>query len=100
MIRMLRVVILFFVGVIVGLPVAAADGGSDPYPIWWSPSLELDSLDQIETRLERLLWPDHPEWRLEVRVSESSAAQQREDVARSCADMLRMERAVGLMLTL
>ena len=88
--------ILFFVGVIVGLPAAAADGGSDPYAIWWSPSLELDSLDQIEARLERLLWPDHPEWRLEVRVSESSAAQQRDEIARSCADLLRMERALGV----
>lgn len=31
------------------------------YPIWWSPSLELDSLDQIDDRLERKFWPDQSE---------------------------------------
>ena len=39
-----------------------AAGGALPteegtYPIWWSPSLELDSLDKIDERLERKLWP-------------------------------------------
>jgi hypothetical protein len=34
-------------------PAAAEDG---PYPVWWSPALELESLDAIDARLERKLW--------------------------------------------
>ena len=29
-----------------------------PYPIWWSPSLELESLDMIDERLKKKFWPD------------------------------------------
>jgi len=36
---------------------AAAD---EPYPIWWSPSLELDSLERIDERLARDLPPSPP----------------------------------------
>ena len=32
-----------------------------PYPIWWSPVLELDSLDAIDARLARALWEHDPE---------------------------------------
>ena len=35
--------------------VSASD--EEPYPIWWSPSLELESLDQIDKRLEKPFWP-------------------------------------------
>jgi hypothetical protein len=35
-------------------PATATEEG--PYPIWWSPALELDSLDAIDARLERPLW--------------------------------------------
>ncbi len=38
-----------------GLSGASAEDG--PYPVWWSPVLELDSLDHIDARLERALWP-------------------------------------------
>jgi hypothetical protein len=38
-----------------GSAVAADEG---PYPIWWSPVLELDSLDNVEQRLDRRLWKD------------------------------------------
>jgi hypothetical protein len=42
------------------LLVAAAlpgDGAAaEPYPIWWSPKLELDSLDAIDARLARPFW--------------------------------------------
>ena len=30
----------------------------ETYPIWWSPSLELESLDKIDERLARLFWPE------------------------------------------
>lgn len=36
-------------------------GNGAPYPVWWSPSLELGSLDQIDERLERKFWPDQSE---------------------------------------
>ncbi len=35
-------------------PATATEDG--PYPVWWSPALELDSLDAIDARLERELW--------------------------------------------
>ena len=28
------------------------------YPVWWSGELELESLDRVEGRLRRDLWPD------------------------------------------
>jgi hypothetical protein len=37
-------------------PAVAADEG--PYPIWWSPVLELESLDLVDRRLDRRLWKD------------------------------------------
>ena len=88
----MRLVILVFVGLALGLPAAAADEESGPYPIWWSPSLELDSLDQIEARLQRSLWPDHPDSGFTVTVAVDNG--EREDFARSCADMLRIEREI------
>ncbi len=35
-------------------PVLAAEEG--PYPVWWSDKLRLESLDQIDARLERPFW--------------------------------------------
>ena len=40
-------------------PALAAEDG--PYPVWWSGELELESLDRVEGRLRRDLWPDIPE---------------------------------------
>ncbi len=40
-------------------PALAAEDG--PYPVWWSDELELESLDRVEERLRRDLWPDIPE---------------------------------------
>ena len=37
-----------------GLSGASAEDG--PFPVWWSPVLQLDSLDGIDARLERELW--------------------------------------------
>ena len=90
----MRLVILVLVGVALGLPAAAAEGESGPYPIWWSPALELDSLDRIDARLQRPLWPDDPGWGLKAIVLDESFTPQREEFAQSCADMLRMERLV------
>ena len=81
MIRTMRLVILVLVGLALGLPAAAAEGESGPYPIWWSPSLELDSLDRIDARLQRPLWPDRPDSGFTVTVIEDSG--EREDFAGS-----------------
>ena len=86
----MRVAILVLVGVALGLPAAAAEGESGPYPIWWSPALELESLDQIEARLQRPLWADRPDDGFAVTVIEDEG--EREDFAGSCADMLRLGR--------
>ncbi len=42
------------VAMVVPSIVAAAE--DDPFPVWWSPVLELDSLDSIDARLERAVW--------------------------------------------
>ena len=34
-------------------PATATEDG--PYPVWWSPILEVESLDHIDARLERAL---------------------------------------------
>jgi len=39
-----------------GAAPATESGGEPPYPVWWSPVLELDSLDDIDARLTRALW--------------------------------------------
>ena len=42
-----------------GQPVTAAEPA--PYPVWWSHKLELKSIEGVEERLQRDLWPDFPE---------------------------------------
>ena len=43
-------------------PAAAAESGTEPpYPVWWSPILELDSIEGIDARLERHIWPGDDE---------------------------------------
>ena len=44
-----------------GLSVPAAAAENGPFPVWWSPGLELDSLDAIDARLAREIWPGDPE---------------------------------------
>ncbi len=39
---------------------ATAAAEESPYPVWWSPALELDSLDAIDARLEGEMWPSSP----------------------------------------
>lgn len=42
-------------------PHVARAEGKQSYPIWWSPELELDSLADIEARLDRPFWPEDTE---------------------------------------
>ncbi len=39
-------------------PATATEDG--PFPVWWSSVLELESLDQIDARLAREMWPQRP----------------------------------------
>jgi hypothetical protein len=86
MIRTMKVVILFLAGWVIGLSGAAVDE-SGPYPIWWSPALKLESIDQLEVRLQRPLWPDRPDSGFTVFVIEDSG--EREEFARNGAGMLK-----------
>ena len=37
---------------------ATRSEAGEPYPIWWSPALEVESIDKVEERLARPLWED------------------------------------------
>jgi hypothetical protein len=54
---------VLWAGLAFGNGLAAADepGSEPPYPVWWSPVLELDSLEAIDAQLERALWPGDDE---------------------------------------
>jgi hypothetical protein len=48
-----------WLGLAAPAPAAAEEfGGGPPYPVWWSPVLELDSLEGIDAQLERAQWPE------------------------------------------
>ena len=66
---------------------AALAGEHAPYPIWWSPELELESLNLIDERLDRPLWPDEEGFRIFVGIGSN----RRTEIAKSCADIRRLE---------
>ena len=47
-------VLVLFAALVFAFPVSAAEDG--PYPVWWSDKLRLESLEQIEARLEEPFW--------------------------------------------
>ena len=54
---MARLRVLLLAGLLsLGQAAAAAERG--PYPVWWSPELGLESLETVEARLQRDLWPN------------------------------------------
>ncbi len=55
-IRAIKTILAVIALLLLSHTVSASD--EEPYPIWWSPSLELESLDRIDERLERPFWPD------------------------------------------
>lgn len=67
---------------------ATLAGEDAPYPIWWSPELELESLDEIDERLERPLWPNEEGFRVFVGIGSN----RRTEIAKSCADIRRLEK--------
>ena len=61
---------------------------SDPYPIWWSPKLELESLDRIDERLERKLWPD----RTGIEVYKEEGGRKLYATMGNCASVLALRK--------
>ncbi len=66
---------------------AAAEDG--PYPVWWSPALELESLDAIDARVEREFWPGDPEG---LPLAKTEGETRKEVPAFNC---IELERWVG-----
>ncbi len=66
-------------------PLFAAEDGF--YPVWWSGKLELESLDQVDQRLRRDLWPDIPEGlKLYKKQGDGHVTAQ----ARNCESLIRL----------
>ena len=71
-----------------GTGTATESGGEPPYPVWWSPVLELDSLDDIDERLARALWRETDEGMPLIKID----GDKREDVtASSCVELIRFD---------
>ncbi len=68
-----------------GLSGASAEDG--PYPVWWSPALELESLDAIDARLERAPWTYESEG---MPLIKSEGDTRIEVWANSCNDLERL----------
>jgi len=69
-------------------PVLAAEEG--PYPVWWSGELELESLDRVDQRLRRDLWPDVGEG---VGLYVGIQPRLRKAYARNCESLIRLSEA-------
>ena len=85
--RKLRPIALAVVAIVVPAIVAAAEDG--PYPVWWSPALELDSLDAIDARLEREIWKGDTEG---MRLIKSDGDTLTEVRAINCRDLERLTK--------
>ncbi len=70
-----------------GLSGASAEDG--PYPVWWSPVLELDSLDHIDARLEREIWPGDAEG---LPLAKTEGETRKEVSASNCLELERWVR--------
>ncbi len=69
-------------------PTLAAEEG--PYPVWWSGDLELESLDRVDRRLRRDLWPGIGEgFDLYVGIQ----PRLRKAYARNCESLIRLSEA-------
>ncbi len=58
-----------------------------PYPVWWSPVLELDSIEGIDARLHRALWPGNDEGMLLIKTEDGSVS---ETSAINCVELERL----------
>ena len=61
MVNLKQVTLAGAAALLLGAPLPAAAAEEPPYPVWWSESLEIESLDRIGTRLELKLSPHFPD---------------------------------------
>ena len=64
-----------------------APADEPPYPVWWSPVLELDSMEGIDARLARALWEHDPEG---MTLYKSEGDTRLEVEANSCIELKRL----------
>ncbi len=69
----------------------AEGSAAEPYPIWWSPKLELDSLDAIDARLERPFW-DPSEYSGGLPLYPRGSRQEDRREARNCVELLALRK--------
>lgn len=62
---------------------AAPAGGAERYPVWWTPDLELESLDRIDERFAR-------PWDNDLRMHEGGNRKKRRQDASSCASLWQL----------
>ncbi len=81
---------LAFVATLTLAAPAQAHETTPRYPIWWSGELELESLDRVDQRLRRDLWPDIGEgFYLYVGIQ----PRLRKAYARNCESLIRLSEA-------
>jgi len=87
---------VLWAGLAFGNGLAAADepGSKPPYPVWWSPVLELDSLEGIDARLRRALWPGNDEG---MTVYKPEGDTRLEVQAKSCNELKRLEMSRSML---
>jgi hypothetical protein len=66
---------------------APALASESSYPVWWSPVLELDSLEAIDARLRRALWLGNDDGMLLIKVEDGSVS---ETSAINCVELERL----------
>jgi hypothetical protein len=72
-------------------PALASESGTEPpYPVWWSPVLELDSIEGIDARLARHIWPGDDEG---LALMKSEGESIREASAFNCIELERLVAA-------
>ena len=81
----MAVLFVLFAALAFAAPVRAAEDG--PYPVWWSDELELESLNQVEARLRRPLWPDFREG---LKLYKGQGAGRMTAQARNCESLIRL----------
>jgi len=71
-----------------------APADEPPYPVWWSPVLELDSLEGIDARLRRALWPGNDEG---MTLYKPEGDTRLEVQAKSCNELKRLEMSRSML---
>ncbi len=88
-IRAARLALAFLAMLMLAGP-ARAHETSPLYPVWWSDKLELESLEQVDQRLRRDIWPHLPEG-MKLYVGGGPDGQQAH--ARDCDSLIKFSEA-------